>query len=45
VPTLMANVSQQVYQMARTAGLNKEDSSAVVKIYENLADVRVVGRK
>ena len=45
VPTLMANVSQQVYQMARTAGLNKEDSSAVVKIYENLANVRVVGRK
>ena len=45
VPTLMANVSQQVYQMARTAGLNKEDSSAVVKIYENLADIRVVGRK
>lgn len=45
VPTLMANVSQQVYQMARTAGLNKQDSSAVVKIYEQLADVSVVGRK
>jgi 3-hydroxyisobutyrate dehydrogenase-like beta-hydroxyacid dehydrogenase len=45
VPTLMANVSQQVYQMARTAGLNKKDSSAVVKIYENLADVNIVGRK
>ena len=45
VPTLMANVSQQVYQMARTAGLNKEDSSAVVKIYENLADVDIIGRK
>jgi 2-hydroxymethylglutarate dehydrogenase len=45
VPTLMANVSQQVYQMARTAGLNKEDSSAVVKVYENLADVTIVGRK
>ena len=45
VPTLMANVSQQVYQMARTAGLNKKDSSAVVKIYEQLADVSVVGRK
>ena len=44
VPTLMANVSQQVYQMARTAGLNKKDSSAVVKIYEQLADVSVVGR-
>ncbi len=45
VPTLMANLSQQVYQMARTAGLNKQDSSAVVKIYEQLADVNVVGRK
>ena len=45
VPTLMANVSQQVYQMARTAGLNKLDSSAVIKIYEQLADVSVVGRK
>ncbi|MDA0342474.1 MAG: NAD(P)-dependent oxidoreductase [Proteobacteria bacterium] len=45
VPTLMANVSQQVYQMARTAGLNKQDSSAVIKIYEQLADVSVVGRK
>ena len=45
VPTLMANVSQQVYQMARTAGLNKKDSSAVVKVYENLANVEIVGRK
>ncbi len=45
VPTLMANISQQVYQMARTAGLNKEDSSAVVKIYESLAQVKVIGRK
>ena len=44
VPVLMANVSEQVYQMARTAGLNKLDSSAVVKIYEQLADVTVVGR-
>ncbi|MBL6601131.1 MAG: NAD(P)-dependent oxidoreductase [Alphaproteobacteria bacterium] len=45
VPTFMANVSQQIYQMARTAGLNKEDSSAVIKIYEQLADVSVIGRK
>lgn len=45
VPVLMANVSQQVYQMARAAGLNKLDSSAAVKIYEKLADVAVVGRK
>jgi 3-hydroxyisobutyrate dehydrogenase-like beta-hydroxyacid dehydrogenase len=45
VPTFMANVSQQIFQMARTAGLNKEDSSAVIKIYEQLADVSVVGGK
>ena len=45
VPVLMANVSQQVYQMARAAGLAKLDSSAAVKIYEKLADVAVVGRR
>ena len=45
VPILMANVSQQVYQMARSAGLNKLDSSAVVRIYEQLAKVSIVGRK
>ena len=30
VPLLLANVSEQVYQMARAAGLNKEDGSAIV---------------
>jgi len=39
VPNFLANVSQQVYQMARTAGLNKEDGSAVVKLYEKWAGV------
>ena len=34
VPILMANVSQQAYQMARAAGLNKQEGSAVVKVYE-----------
>src|SRR6202040_1386400 len=29
VPLLMANLSQQVYQMGRAAGLNKEDGSAI----------------
>jgi 3-hydroxyisobutyrate dehydrogenase len=43
VPVLLANVSQQVYQMARAAGLNKEDGSAVVKVLEALAGVRVGG--
>jgi 3-hydroxyisobutyrate dehydrogenase len=41
VPVLLANVSQQVYQMARAAGLGKEDGSAVVKVLEQLAGVRV----
>src|SRR3972149_6125565 len=43
VPVLLANVSQQVYQMARAAGFNKEDGSAVIKIFERLAGVRVGG--
>src|SRR5262245_17905902 len=37
VPLLLANVSQQVYQMARAAGLGKADAAAVVKIDERLA--------
>ncbi len=41
MPVLLANVSQQVYQMARAAGLNKEDGSAVVKVLEQLAGVTV----
>jgi len=41
VPLLLANVSQQVYQMARAAGLNKEDGSAIVKVLEGLAGVQV----
>jgi 3-hydroxyisobutyrate dehydrogenase len=43
VPVLLANVSQQVYQMARAAGLNKEDGSAVIKVIERLAGVEVKG--
>ncbi len=43
VPVLLANVTQQVYQMARAAGFNKEDGSAVVKVLERLAAVRVAG--
>ena len=44
VPVLLANVSQQVYQMARAAGLNKEDGSAVIKVIERLAGVEVSAR-
>ena len=43
VPVLLANVSQQVYQMARAQGLNKQDGSAVVKIFEQMAGVTVRG--
>jgi 3-hydroxyisobutyrate dehydrogenase len=43
VPLLLANVTQQVYQMARAQGLNKQDGSAIVKIFEQLAGVTVKG--
>ena len=43
VPILLANVTQQVYQMARAAGFNKEDGSAVVKVLERLAGAPVGG--
>jgi 3-hydroxyisobutyrate dehydrogenase len=43
VPLFLANVSQQVYQMARAAGHNKEDGSAIVKVLERLAGVTVKG--
>src|SRR5262249_36665388 len=36
VPLLMANLSQQVYQMGRAAGLNKEDGSAIIKVFERM---------
>jgi 3-hydroxyisobutyrate dehydrogenase len=44
VPLLLANLTQQLYQMARAAGLNKEDGLAVIKVLEQLAGVRVAGR-
>lgn len=43
VPLLLANLTQQVYQMARAQGLNKQDGSAIVKIFEKLAGVTVKG--
>ena len=41
VPLLLANVTQQLYQMARAAGLNKEDGLSVIKVLEKLAGVHV----
>ena len=39
VPVLLANVSQQVYQMARAAGFAKEDGAAILKVIERLAGI------
>jgi 3-hydroxyisobutyrate dehydrogenase len=41
VPLLLANVTQQVYQMARARGLNKQDGAAIVKVFEQMAGVDV----
>ncbi|TCH96323.1 NAD(P)-dependent oxidoreductase [Roseococcus sp. SYP-B2431] len=43
VPILLANVTQQVYQMARAAGYAKEESASIVKVLERLAGVKVGG--
>jgi 3-hydroxyisobutyrate dehydrogenase-like beta-hydroxyacid dehydrogenase len=43
VPLFLANVTQQLYQAARAAGLNKEDGICVIKILEQLAGVTVGG--
>ena len=43
VPLLLANVSQQVYQMARAAGLGKQEGSAIIQVLEQLAGVTVKG--
>jgi 3-hydroxyisobutyrate dehydrogenase-like beta-hydroxyacid dehydrogenase len=40
-PLLLANVSQQVYQMARAAGLGKQDGTAIIQVLERLAGVKV----
>jgi 3-hydroxyisobutyrate dehydrogenase len=42
-PLLLANLSQQVYQMARAAGLGKQDGTAIVQVLERLAGVTVGG--
>ena len=43
VPLLLANVTQQVYQMARAAGLNKQDGSAIFQVLERLAGMSGAG--
>ena len=41
VPMFMAAASQQVYQMARAAGLNKKDGSSLIMLYEEMVGVKV----
>ena len=41
VPMFMAAASQQVYQMGRAAGLNKNDGSSLVTLYEKMTGVEV----
>jgi 3-hydroxyisobutyrate dehydrogenase len=41
VPLFMATISQQIYQMARAQGLNKQDGASVVKLYEQMAGVKL----
>src|SRR5438477_10400663 len=43
VPLLLANVTQQDYQMARAAGLNKEDGSSIMKVLERTAGATIGG--
>ncbi len=44
VPMFMAAASQQVYQMGRAAGLNKNDGSSLVTLYEEMTGVKVGSR-
>ena len=39
VPVPVAALTEQVYQMARAAGLNKQDGSSVVRVFEQMADI------
>ena len=41
MPLLLANVSQQVHQMARAAGL--QDGTAIIQVLERLAGLQVRG--
>ncbi len=41
VPLYLGNLSQQVYESARAAGLGKKDISAVITLLEKLCDVEV----
>ena len=39
VPMFMANVAQQVYRMAKAAGLGDEHPAAIMKVYEQMLGI------
>jgi 3-hydroxyisobutyrate dehydrogenase-like beta-hydroxyacid dehydrogenase len=45
VPMFMANVSLQIFEMAKARGLNKLDSASVITLYEEMAGVQVGKRE
>ncbi len=45
VPMFMANVSLQIFEMAKARGLNKLDSSSVITLYEEMAGVQLGPRE
>ena len=45
VPMFMAAASQQVYQMARAAGYNKNDGSVLIKLYEDMVGIQLGPRQ
>jgi 3-hydroxyisobutyrate dehydrogenase len=45
VPAPVAALTEQVYQMARAAGLGKIDGSSVVRVFEQLAEASATDKK
>lgn len=41
MPLMLGNVAQQMYEIARTKGLGRNDISAVLKVYEDFGDIEV----
>ena len=41
VPMFLANVSLQIFQMAKANGLGKLDSSSIITLYEKMAGVKL----
>ncbi|MFT5447584.1 MAG: 3-hydroxyisobutyrate dehydrogenase-like beta-hydroxyacid dehydrogenase [Gammaproteobacteria bacterium] len=45
VPMFMANVSLQIYEMAKARGLSKLDSASVITLYEEMAGIQLGPRQ